>query len=127
MDITQSNSFANSTVITIQYKVSRITSNSSSKTCGAAALHSNYLDVFLRFRRTFAEVITFGGASAHEFYSIRSKSAIFISRNINYNINSLLLLRVRAHIIHIIYIHIGRALHTRSRNENNIGAATGNP
>ena len=27
----------------------------------------NYLGVFLRFRRTFAEVIMFGEASAHEF------------------------------------------------------------
>ena len=43
-------------------------SNSSSKTRGAAAPpHSNYLRVFLRFRRTFAEVITFGEASGHEF------------------------------------------------------------
>ena len=59
----------------------------------------------------------------------RSKSAIFISRNINYNINSLLLLRVGTHIIYIyiylsiLYLSIGRALHTGSRNENNIGAA----
>ena len=29
--------------------------------------HSNYLGVFLRFRRTLAEVITFGEGSAHEF------------------------------------------------------------
>ena len=29
--------------------------------------HSNYLGVFRRFRRTFAEDISFGGASAHEF------------------------------------------------------------
>ena len=29
--------------------------------------HSNYLGVFLKFRRTFAEVITFGEATAHEF------------------------------------------------------------
>ena len=44
------------------------TSNSSSKTRGAAAPpHSNYLGVFPRFRRTFAKVITFGEASAHEF------------------------------------------------------------
>ena len=44
------------------------TSNSSKKTHGAAAPpHSNYLGVFLRFRRAFAEVITFGEASAHEF------------------------------------------------------------
>ena len=28
---------------------------------------SNYLGAFLRFRRAFVEVITFGGASAHEF------------------------------------------------------------
>ena len=71
----------------------------------------------------------------------RSKSAIFISRNINYNINSLLLLCVGIRIIYIyiyiyiyiirihiyIYIYIGRALHTGSRNENNIGAAYGSP
>ena len=50
----------------------------------------------------------------------RSKSAIFILRNINYNINSLLLLHVGTHII---YIYIYRALHTGSQNENNIGAA----
>ena len=44
------------------------TSNSSSKMRGAAApLPSNYLGVFIRFRRTFAEVITFGEAAAHEF------------------------------------------------------------
>ena len=29
--------------------------------------HSNYLDVFCRFRRTFTEVITFIEASAHKF------------------------------------------------------------
>ena len=29
--------------------------------------HSNYLHVFFRFGRAFAEVITFVGASAHEF------------------------------------------------------------
>ena len=38
----------------------------------------------------------------------------------------LLRLRVGMHIIYI-YIYIGRALHTGSRNENNIGAATGSP
>ena len=48
----------------------------------------------------------------------RSKLAIFISRNIN----SLLLLHVGTHIIYIY-----RALHTGSRNENNIGAACGYP
>ena len=45
----------------------------------------------------------------------RSKSAIFISRNINSNINSLLRLRVGTHIV-----YIERALHTGSQNENNI-------
>ena len=45
-----------------------------------------------------------------------SKSAIFISRNINYNIKLSLWLHVGTHII---YIYIGRALYTRSRNENN--------
>ena len=43
------------------------TSNSSLKTCGAAAPALELLGVFVRFRRTFVEVITFGGASAHEF------------------------------------------------------------
>ena len=43
------------------------TSNSSLKTRGAAAPTLELLGVFVRFRRTFAEVITFGGASAHEF------------------------------------------------------------
>ena len=37
------------------------------KLVGLPPPHSNYLRVFLRFRRTFAEVITFGEASAHEF------------------------------------------------------------
>ena len=68
------------------------------------------------------------------FYSCqRSKSAIFISRNIHNNNNSLLQLRGGTHIMYIsiyiynIYIYIGRALHTGSRNENNIGAACGSP
>ena len=43
------------------------TSNSSSKTRGADAPALELLGVFLRFRITFAEVITFSGASAHEF------------------------------------------------------------
>ena len=34
---------------------------------GCRPPHSNYLGVFLRLRRTFAKVITFVGASAHEF------------------------------------------------------------
>ena len=56
----------------------------------------------------------------------RSKSAIFLSRDINYNMNSLLRLCVGMHVIYI-YLYIGRVLHTGSRNENNIGAATGSP
>ena len=47
--------------------VTNQTSNSSLKTRGAAAPALELLDVFDRFRRTFAEVITFGEASAHEF------------------------------------------------------------
>ena len=47
----------------------------------------------------------FGEASAHDSSPIsncrRSKSAVFLSRNINYNINSLLRLCVRMHIIYI--------------------------
>ena len=38
------------------------------KLVGLPPPHSNYLEVFLRFRRTFAEVITFGEALAHAFY-----------------------------------------------------------
>ena len=34
---------------------------------GCCPPHSNYLGGFLRLRRTFAEVITFVGASAHKF------------------------------------------------------------
>ena len=56
---------------------------------GCHPLHSYYFGVFLRFIRTFAEIITFGGASAHDSSPISdcwcSKSAIFILRNINYN------------------------------------------
>ena len=43
------------------------TSNSSLKTRGGAAPALELLGVFVRFRRTFAKVITFGGASVHEF------------------------------------------------------------
>ena len=58
----------------------------------------------------------------------RSKSAIFLSRNINYHINSLLRLYVGMHIIYIyIYIYIRRALHTGSRKENNIGLPVAAP
>ena len=43
------------------------TSNSSLKTRGAAAPRTRITWRLFRFRRTFVEVITFGGASAHEF------------------------------------------------------------
>ena len=88
------------------------TSNSSLKTHGAATpLHSNYLEVFLRFRRTFAEVITLRKLqrtnSSPNSNCWHSKSSIFILRNINYNINSLLRLFVGTHIMYIyIYIYI---------------------
>ena len=36
------------------------------KLVGLLPPHSNYLGVFFRFRRTFAEVITFGETSGHE-------------------------------------------------------------
>ena len=37
------------------------------KSCGASASTLELFGIFLRFRRTFAEVFTFGKASAHEF------------------------------------------------------------
>ena len=37
------------------------------KLVGLPPPHSNYLGIFRRFRRTFAEFITFGGVSAQEF------------------------------------------------------------
>ena len=107
------------------------TSNSSLKTRGAAAP---------RTRITWASLLGLEEPSLKLLRSAelqrtnsspisncqRSKSAIFISRNINSNINSLLRLRVGTHYIYI-YIYIGRALHTGSENENNIGAACGSP
>ena len=45
-----------------------VTSNSSfNNSWGCRPLHSNYLGVFHRYKRTFAEVITFGEGSAHEY------------------------------------------------------------
>ena len=65
--------------------------------------------VFLRFRRTFAEVITLSETSAYEFQPNFTLSAFEISHlfscSINYNINSLLRLCVGMHIIYI-YIYI---------------------
>ena len=47
---------------------SNITSNSSLKTRGAAAPRTRITWAsFFKFRRTFAEVIMFGEATAHEF------------------------------------------------------------
>ena len=43
--------------------------NSSSKLVGLPPPHSNNLDDFHRFRRTFVKVITLGGASVHKFKS----------------------------------------------------------
>ena len=99
---------------------STITSNSSLKTRGAVAP---------RTRITWASLLGLEEPSLKLLRSAelqrtnsspisncqRSKSAIFISRNINSNINSLLRLRVGTHIIY----NIGRALHTGSRNKNN--------
>ena len=88
------------------------TSNSSLKTRGAAAP---------RTRITWASLLGLEEPSLKLLCSAelqrtnsspisncqRSKSAIFISRNINSNINSLLCLRVGTHIIYIyIYIYI---------------------
>ena len=101
------------------------TSNSSSKTRGAAAPRTRITCAYflgteepsLKLLRSVKLQRTNSSPNSN---CRRSKSAIFISRNINSNINSLLRLRVGTHII---YIYIGRALHTGSRNENNIGAA----
>ena len=103
------------------------TSNSSSKTRGAAAPRTRITWVsLLGSEEPSLKLLRLGKLQRTNSSPIsncrHSKSAIFISRNINYNINSLLLLHVGTHIIYIY-----RALHTGSRNENNIGAATGNP
>ena len=110
-----------------------VTSNSSSKTRGAAAPRTRITCAYflgseepsLKLSRLAKLQRTNSSPNSN---CRRSKSAIFISRNINSNINSLLRLHVGTHIIYIyIYISIGRALHTGSRNENNVGAACGSP
>ena len=88
------------------------TSNSSSKTRGAAAPRTRItwasflgleepalkLSRSAKLQRTNSSLIS---------NCQRLKSAIFILRNINYNINSLLLLCVGTHILYIyIYIYI---------------------
>ena len=112
-----------------------VTSNSSSKTRGAAAPRTRITWVsFVGSEEPSLKIIRSAELLRTNSSPIsncrRSKSAIFLSRNINYNINSLLRLRVGTRIIYMylsIYIYIGRALHTGSRNENNIGAACGSP
>ena len=109
------------------------TSNSSSKTRGAAAPRTRITWVsFVGSEEPLLKIIRLVELLRTNSSPIsncrRSKSAIFLARNINYNINSLLRLHVGTCIIYIyLYIYIGLALHTGSRNENNIGAACGSP
>ena len=82
------------------------TSNSSSKTRGAAAPRTRITWAsFLGLEEPMLKLLRLAKLQRTNSSSIsncrRSKSAIFISRNINYNINSLLLLRVGTHIISI--------------------------
>ena len=89
-----------------------VTSNSSSKTRGAAAPRTRITWAsFLGLEEPSLKLLRSAKLQRTNSSSIsncrRSKSAIFISRNINYNINSLLLLRVGIHIIYIyIYLSI---------------------
>ena len=57
---------------------------------GTLPPHLNYLGVFLRFRRTFAEVNTFGGASVHILAQFLIVAVFEIGHihlhNMNYNI-----------------------------------------
>ena len=73
--------------------------------------HSNYLDVFLSSEEPSLKLLHSAELQCTNSSPIsncrRLKSAIFISRNINYNINSLLPLSVGTHtIIYIIYISV---------------------
>ena len=92
--------------------VTSITSNSSSKTRGAAAPRTRITCAyFLGSEEPSLKLLRSaklqGTNSSPNSNCRRSKSAIFISRNINSNINSLLRLRVGTHIIYIyIYISI---------------------
>ena len=86
-----------------------ITSNSSSETRGAAAPRTRITWAsFLGLEEPSLKLLRSAKLQRTNSSSIsncrRSKSAIFISRNINYNINSLLLLHVGTHIIYI-YIY----------------------
>ena len=95
--------------IVIKYNNTR-TSNSSSKTRGAAAPRTRITCTsFLGLEEPSLKLLRSSELQRTNSSPIsncrRSKSAIFISRNINYNINSLLLLRVGIRIIYI-YIYI---------------------
>ena len=88
------------------------TSNSSSKTCGAAAPRTRITCAYflgseeplLKLSRLAKLQRTNSSPNSNCWHS---KSAIFVSRNINSNINSLLRLCVGTHIIYIyIYISI---------------------
>ena len=105
------------------------TSNSSSKTRGAAAPRTRITCAYflgseepsLKLSRLAKLQRTNSSPNSN---CRRSKSAIFISRNINSNINSLLRLRVGTHIIYIyiylsLYIYISDEL---IRNNNVITA-----
>ena len=86
------------------------TSNSSSKTRGAAAPRTRITWASLLGSEEPSLKLLQSGKlqrtnSSPIFNCRRSKSAILFSRNINYNINSLLLLHVGTHII---YIYIKR-------------------
>ena len=95
------------------------------KFMGLPPLHLNYLGIFLSFRRTFAEVITFGKAAVQELQPYLKLSVFEIGHLLSHNINALLWLHIGMHIVSIcLYLSIRRALHTGSPDENNIGAAT---
>ena len=86
------------------------TSNLSLKTRGAAAPpHSNYLASLLGLEEPSLKLLRSAELQCTNSSPIsncqHSKSAIFILRNINSNINSLLRLRVGTHIIYI-YIYL---------------------
>ena len=88
----------------------RTTSNSSLKTRGAAAPHTRITWASsLHSEEPSLKLVHSAELQRTNSSSIsncrRSKSAILFSRNINYNINSLLRLRVGTHIIYI-YIYI---------------------
>ena len=93
------------------------TSNSSSKTRGAAAPRTRITCTsFLGLEEPSLKLLRSSELqrtnSSPNSNCQRSKSAIFISCNINYNINSLLRLRVGTHII---YIYISSVTYRKSQ------------